>query len=375
MKNIILSAILAATFIVASPALAQTTHSVRFIAGGASFGGGTGPVPYDGMGAAAALTGGIGAMTLGSDDQIYFPGLRFHTIRRMNSVGLVSTIAGIRGQDGAVDGPALSATFTYPIAMINDNAGGFYVVSRSDGPTLIRRISASGVVSTIPFITPAGKDPNLSFGHIAMAPGGKIYVAYSNSIFVLDPTTGVLTHFVGDINDTSGFVNATGASARFYGIGQMISDNLGNIYLGENGNKRIRKISAMGVVSTIAGSGIAGRLDGPANVARFNGIQAIARDTLGNLYVGDVRTGTGALNTGCWIRKVSPTGVVSSLAGANTCGYANGNALGGARFGSVTTMLFAHNRLYVFDSETTRLRYICRKTGPSTGSPFAPCPL
>ncbi len=368
-KPHIISKIIVATLLFATPALAQATHSVRFIAGGATFGGGNGPIPYDGTGAAAALTGGIGQMALGADGQIYFPGLRFHTIRRMNSMGNVSSFAGIRGQEGNIDGPVSSATFTYPPNMISDGAGGFYVISRSDNGNLIRKISINGMVSTLNINFPQGKE---FFGQIAMAPAGKLYISYSNSIMILDPSSGALANFVGDLSDNSGYADGNGASAKFFGIGAMITDSLGNIYLTDVGNRRIRKISSNGQVTTIAGSGQIGRLDGAPNIARFNHLQAIARDNAGNLYVGDVRSV--ALNSGCWIRKIAPNGAVSSLAGANSCGYANGNAIGAARFNSFTTMLYAHNRLYVFDSETSRIRYICRKSGPSAGSAFGLCP-
>jgi sugar lactone lactonase YvrE len=148
---------------------------------------------------------------------------------------------------------------------------------------------------------------------IAVAPDGTIYVAdagESNRIRKIAPD-GSVTTFAG-VNEGFG----DGANASFNTPSGLALDSVGNLFVADTGNNRIRKISPDGQVSTLAGDGTAGYADGPAAQARFNGPIDVAVDDGGNIYVADSYNDR--------IRMISSDGQVSTVAGAGTPGYADG---------------------------------------------------
>ena len=158
---------------------------------------------------------------------------------------------------------------------------------------------------------------------------------------------GNVTTYAGD--GTEGFSDGAAAQARFDNPYFIARDVAGNLYISDNGNNRIRKITQGGEVSTLAGSGVAGYADGPGATARFNRPAGIAVDTSGNVYVAD-RSNR--------IRKISPSGEVSTLAGSGVAGYADGQG---------TTAQFSYpdglavdssGNVYVADGGNSRIRKI-----------------
>lgn len=142
---------------------------------------------------------------------------------------------------------------------------------------------------------------------------GNIYIADTNNHRIRKMTpVGVVTTFAGS---SQGFSNGTSSAAKFNFPMGVAADPSGNIYVADSGNNRIRKITSTGVVTTIAG-GPAGFSDNAGVFARFNSPQDIAIDVSGNLYVADVNNAR--------IRKITPTGIVSTLAGSGVSGFNNG---------------------------------------------------
>src|SRR5258705_1511125 len=137
-------------------------------------------------------------------------------------------------------------------------------------------------------------------------------------------------------------------------------DNDGNIYVADTSNNRIRKITAEGVVSTAAGSGTAGYLDGPANAAQFDGPIGVAVDASGNLYVADSYNDR--------IRKISAEGQVSTVAGAGRPGYTEGDAAVALFDTPCAVVASADGTLYVADTGNNQLRKITT-TGQVTTLP------
>ena len=137
---------------------------------------------------------------------------------------------------------------------------------------------------------------------------GNVYVADSeNSTLRKVTPAGVVTTLAG----TAGFpgsADGTGAAARFGFPAGVAVDGSGNVYVADTGNSTVRKVTPAGVVSTLAGTaGSYGSADGTGAAARFNLPIGVAVDGSGNVYVADTYNDT--------LRKVTPAGVVSTLAG------------------------------------------------------------
>ena len=163
--------------------------------------------------------------------------------------------------------------------------------------------------------------------------------------FIYEYSTEIST-LAGD--GSSGFLDGPGTDAKFSALREMITDKHGNLYVADFNNDVIRKITPQGVVSTYAGS-TEGYEDGPAVSAKFNGPWGLAMDSAENLYVSDAHNNR--------IRKISHDGIVSTLAGGKE-GYADGNLLD-AKFSFPTGLAIdSLGTIYVADNENHKIRKI-----------------
>lgn len=221
------------------------------------------------------------------------------TIRRITPEGVVTTLAGLSGQSGTTNGTGTAARFSGPSGIVIDPAGNLFVSELSSHR--IRKITPAGVVTTL-----AGS-------------GGP------------------------------GSADGPGASAGFNSPRGLALDAAGNLYVADWNNDCIRKISADGFVSTLAGrAGAPGAVDGPGTDARFDRPAAVAVDPAGNVYVGGMRS--------AGIRRISPAGIVTTIAGIAGSFDSSRDGVGlDAHFSSVWALAFDPvGALYIVDS--TKLR-------------------
>jgi sugar lactone lactonase YvrE len=232
-------------------------------------------------------------------------------------VATVTVFAG-SGTLGGSDGTGVSAEFGDPSGLALDGSGNLYVADQNNA--MIRKITSAAVVTTL-----AGSLDNYGYADgagsgakffgptgVAVDAAGNIYVAdeTNNDIRKITPG-GVVTTLAGG---TEGYADGTGAAAQFWSPSAIAVDGAGNLYVTDTYNQRIRKITPAGAVSTIAGSGPTGPgnggfADGAGTTqALFNSPSGIAVDPAGNLYVADFNNSK--------IRKISPSGVVSTIAGS-----------------------------------------------------------
>ena len=203
-------------------------------------------------------------IAIGGNENIYTTDVDDSRIRKITPAADVTTYAGT-DEDGAVDGDADTAQFRDEAQIATDALGNVYIADPQNNR--IRKISTAGKVSTI-----AG-------------------------------------------SDTAGFRNGNGSNARFDFPSGIAVDKDGNVYVSDAGNSRIRKISPDGEVTSFAGNGISDNKDGDASTASFYYPTDLAIDGAGNLFVIDLDR----------IRKITPQGAVSTIAGS-TSGYVDGDA-------------------------------------------------
>ena len=261
---------------------------------------------------AAALFNQPGGMVATSAGVIFVADTANATIRRIGSDGSVTTFAGSAGARGNADGTGTVATFSSPLGLAIDAAGNLYVADTMSDT--VRKITPAGVVSTLAGMAGSpgfadGTGTGAQFNHpaaLAVDATGNVYVAdQSNNIIRKITPAGVVTVLAG-LPGVSGVNDGAGSLALFNQPDGLILDSAGNLYVTDSGNSSIRKITPAGVVSTLAGlPTISGNQDGTGSGAFFNQPRALTIDGAGNLYVAD--TGNAE------IRKVTPAGVVTTL--------------------------------------------------------------
>lgn len=239
--------------------------------------------------------------TVDAQGNIYVADRDNHRIRKITPAGMVSTIAGT-GTAGFADGPGSAAKFNQPIDVAVDNAGNIYVADNLNHR--IRKIAADGTVSTV----------------------------------------------AGD--GMAGFADGNATAAKFKNPSGIDIDKEGNLVVADRINHRIRIIAADGTVTTIAGDGTSGYKDGAGDAARFADPYGITVDHQGNIIVADLSNNK--------IRRVTATGTVSTLAGTGN-GFADG-AGAGAQFSQPTDVCVdMDDNIYVADLGNHRIRKVSRK--------------
>ena len=192
---------------------------------------------------------------------------------------------------------------------------------------------------------------------VAVAADGTIYVAdagESNRIRKISPDGNVTTL----AGESEGFIDGAGAAASFNTPSALALGPDGNLYVADTGNNRIRKITPDGNVSTVAGNGAAGYVDGPAGQAQFNGPIGLAVSVRGDVYVADTYNDV--------IRMITAEGEVTTVAGGGTPGYADGEQKA-ALFDTPSGVLVVEDRsLIVADTGNRRLRKVSAEGNVTT---------
>jgi MBG domain/MBG domain (YGX type)/Immunoglobulin I-set domain/Immunoglobulin domain/NHL repeat/Linear amide C-N hydrolases, choloylglycine hydrolase family len=312
----------------------------------------------DGTGSAARfyhLTG-VAADNAGN---LYVADTDNHTIRKIvASTGVVTTFAGAAGISGGADGTGTAARFNNPSGVTVDGAGNVYVADTLNHT--LRKVTSIGVVTTLagsPGVVGSADGTGSAARFqgpqgLAVDSGGNLYVADTNNrtIRKVVSSTGVVTTVAG-LAGNSDSADGLGSLARFNFPSGVAVDSEGNLLVADTENHAIRKILPSGSVSTLAGlAGSSGGADGTGSAARFDSPSDVAVDSSGNLYVADTDNHT--------IRKVVPsTGAVTTLAGlAGTSGIADGLGSAVRFFHPAGIAVDSSSNLYVADTNNHTIR-------------------
>ncbi|OYU43954.1 MAG: hypothetical protein CFE44_15550, partial [Burkholderiales bacterium PBB4] len=218
-----------------------------------------------------------------------------HTIRKITSAGVVTTLAGSPGLSGSTDASGSAARFNAPTGLAVDASGNVFVCDA--GNHTIRKITAAETVTTIAGSaglsgTTNANGSNARFNApngIAVDAAGTLHVADSgNHAIRRIAANGDVSTFAG-LTGSSGSTDATGGSARFNTPKAITVDASGTFHVADSGNYTIRRITSVGVVTTVAGlAGTSGSANGAGTTARFNNPSGIAATADGlNVYVAD----------------------------------------------------------------------------------------
>lgn len=274
------------------------------------------------------------------------------------------TLSGQPGGLGNMDGQGEMARFCQPCGVAFDAAGNVYVSDYYN--YAIRKVSPDGAVTTLAgCIGEAGSNDGTGSAArfdrplgLAVDGAGTVYVADSGSHLIRKVTAeGAVTTLAGSAGN-AGYADGTGREARFRSPSDVAVDAAGNVYVADVYNHAIRKISPAGAVTTLAGkvelaSGqpVGGAADGKGSAARFHCPRGVAVDGSGVVYVADTENAT--------LRKVMPDGTVKTLVGsAGNAGYVNGTN-GVARFSNPQGLaLDAQGNIYVADTGNLVVRKV-----------------
>jgi sugar lactone lactonase YvrE len=295
----------------------------------------------DGTGAAARFYSPTG-MTIDGMGTIFLADPGNNDLRKITSAGVVTTFAGAPALTGDVDDTGAAARFSAPAGLATDTNGDLYV--GDVGNAAIRKVTPAGVVA---HALPAGVKIGLP-QTLTIDTAGNFYVSSRSAIARVSPS-GTITTIAGDPNGQSGYMDGTGPAARFNSPAGIALDAAGNLYVADAGNFVIRKVTPGGAVTTLAGQpGVAGQSDGIGSAAQFTLPGVIAIDDAGNLYLTD----------GHALRTINPDATVTTLAGSQTSGNADGTGAA-AKFNSPYGLaLRVGGSLYVSDTFNHEIRKV-----------------
>jgi len=295
---------------------------------------------------------------------VYFCDAANDVIRKVNTAGIISTLAGTGAAGYSGDGGAASAAqLSSPLGIAIDAAGNIYIADQNND--CIRKINTSGIISTI-----AGVGGTAGFAgdggaastallsrpnSVMVSPAGNIYISDAGSAVVrMINTSGIISTFAGDtVIGYSGDGGPATAASIDRPVG-LAMDASGNVYIADASDDVVRKVNTSGVISTFAGTGTAGYSGdgGAALSAQLSAPTGLVFDGSGNLYIADYTNNV--------IRKVNTSGVISTYAGNGTRGYyGDGGAATSAELNTPFGLaIFGTTNFYIADYGNNVIRRV-----------------
>lgn len=275
------------------------------------------------------------------------------------NAGVVTTFAGTTGIPGNTDGIGTNASFTHPYGIVADQSRDVLYVTDAISNT-IRKITAAGVVTTFAGTagvtgsadgTGAAATFNNPYG-IGIDSAGNLYVSDGSNNTIRKITPGGVVSTLAGTPGVIGSLDGTGASASFSDPEGIAVDSAGNVYVADAGNYIVRKITPAGVVTTLAGTaGVIGNADGTGGAASFDYLEGLALDSQGNIFLAE--------NSANTIRKITPAGVVTTFVGtAGVTGSADGVGASASFSNPGLIAADSSDNLYVADSTNNTIRVI-----------------
>jgi predicted outer membrane repeat protein len=344
----------------------------------------------DGNGSAAQFDSPSGLATDGA--VLYVADEQNHLIRKVTATGDVTTVAGT-GAAGFLNGKSNVAQFRYPTGLTLAPDGNL-IVADSENNLLRRIVIENKEVVSVPSDIISGQQQVsavIDADALGLDPGALYYIRWVSTSGNLTQSLGLRfnlwempvlsTEPASNLSPISARLNATvdpknnftsvvfeystdpdllppfGVSTRpgsttagLTGAAATVEDGSGGAYVADRGNHRILHISSTGLVTTFAGSGIAGFLNGTGATARFEHPSGLARDAMGNIYVAD--------EFNHCIRRITPGGAVSTFAGSGVAGHVDGSAASARFLYPSGVAVDAAGNVFVADTGNHRVRQV-----------------
>jgi uncharacterized protein (TIGR03437 family) len=357
----------AALLLTSGPVWAQTITTVA----------GNGVASYSGDGGPATQATINGATYVATDflGSLFIADQNNNRIRRVDSGGIITTVAGNGAPGFSGDGgPAAEASLNGPTGVCTDAAGNLYIAD--EGNFRIRKVDTSGHITTV-----AGNGIQAATGDGGKATEASMYVPIrcvvdsTGNLYVTDQSgqkirminpAGIISTFAGTGANAGphslGTYSGDGGSATDAGLNNPTAitvDSTGNIYFSDQYNQRIRKVDKNGIITTIAGNGTAGYAGdgGPATSAELNYPGGLVVDQNGDLYFCDPNNNR--------LRKISG-GTISTVAGNGVAGFADGSPATAELNQPFGLAIDTKGNLYIADISNNRIREVSGVTAAAT---------
>ena len=303
----------------------------------------------DGGPAAQSLLFAPSGVVVDSSGNLYINDNLNHRVRRITAAGIISTVAG-NGQTGYCgdNQPALQACFADVEGLAVDGNGNLYIADF--GNNRVSKVDQKGVITTV-----LGPSSLNAPGGVAVDSAANVYISDTNNVRIVKVTPqGSVSTVAG--NGTLGFCGDGGAAAQAclrtpFGL---VLDSVGNLYVADRDNFRIRKITAAGVISTVAGKGGFGLFPDGTQAVNASLFQpyGVSTDAAGNIYVADTNNN--------FIRRVKPDGTMLTIAGngGNEFSGDGGPAAQAGLSAPAAVAVDAQNNVYIADTGNNRIRKI-----------------
>ena len=280
-------------------------------------------------------------------------------VRKVSTSGIITTQAG--GGSVGDGGPGAFAKFSFPQAVAVDNSGNTYVADTSGNR--VRKISANGTITTVAGNGTASYsgDGGAATAASLNSPGG-VAVDASGNLFIADSynccirkvsSAGTITTFAGTYCGYSGD-GGQAVNARLSSTAGIALDQAGNLYIADEPNQRVRKVSTAGIITTVAGNGSSGFSGdgGPAVNAQLSNPRGVAVDAAGNLFISDL--------SNFRIRKVGTDGNITTFAGTGSAGYSGdrGPATAATMEYPFGVAADGVGNVYLADADNNRIRVV-----------------
>jgi uncharacterized protein (TIGR03437 family) len=280
--------------------------------------------------------------------------------------GIITTVAGSGQCCNSADGGLATSTYLTGVTGVTlDKQGNIYIPDASTGK--VRKVNTAGIITTVAGsgnlgyggdggpATAAKLFPGTGFFGLAVDAAGNLYFSDSdNEVIRKVNTAGIISTVAG--NGSPGFAGDGGPAtgAQLQDPQGLAIDSAGNLYIADNRNNRVRKVNTAGIISTVAGNGavVASGDHGQATAATVPGPTGLAFDAAGNLYISE---------DGTDIRKVDPTGIITTVAGQNkNRGFSGdgGPATSATLRSPIGVAVDSSGNLYIADSENGRIRKV-----------------